>query len=183
MFRLRIAGIVIGVALCFYAFSEFRIYSSGTSTPQVLTMAEFDAESGIPNSHITLTEFDYGVDYIYEQDEKTRKFERAWILLTLPEGQNTKRPVIAAFKVDGTEDKLNSMLMASEITGVLTSGITGGSKIRNQVESLIPGSKDDVLTLQVDRGFPSIAVVLLSFAGGLGLLAGSVVWQGVAMMA
>ncbi|GAA4426949.1 hypothetical protein [Bremerella cremea] len=184
MANLRFVLLLLGVMLCFNSWREFSLYSTGTSEPETVQLEALGSNEDISNIHLTVTDFIFADEYVFEEEEDTGKVTRAWIPLLLEgdmqELKQPKYPVVARVSgLKGNEQKLQSVFQRHQLTGVVVSNIAGLKSDEKQLMStIVPGSDlSKAVIFDVDRSFPTAGSIAGFFFGGLALVGVFVWWQ------
>lgn len=164
---------VIGLACSLFGFKEARLAFNGTKEPEQVTLAALGATDGTSNVHLTVSDFQFGEGVVFE--EKNGRWTQIWIPLVEPGEKWTPRPIVVNSNDVKSEHDLNSLVLKTELTGVITGGL--GSKQSKQFAAMYPQTDlKNALVLDLDKSFPStltavgllvIGVIALLVAAGL----------------
>ncbi len=166
--------LILGLGMAIYFGFESYLLTTGTREPLEITVAELGQPGKIKNTHVTITEFK-PADQLLIQEEHG-KWQIVWIPLFTPEGQFTKRPVMAFARHVKGESDLAERLAPKKLSGVVTNGMQGfGSKQQGEIAPTFPGvDLSNAIAFEIGRPFPNplVAVPLLMlglamFAAGL----------------
>jgi hypothetical protein len=165
-----------GVIVLFIGWEEKRLLDKGTPQPERITLAALVAKPTIDNVHLTLTDFDWGHEYVYE--EKKGSWECIWFPVVPPDHEDGKQPnnpvirvVIKSTKVRNPADA-DRLADLDEVTGVITNDIASmGSGAAAKLGEGYPGANfRSAIVLHEGRSFPTPEMVNLLFGSGVGLL-------------
>ncbi|QDU43249.1 hypothetical protein Mal52_17210 [Symmachiella dynata] len=180
---MRFVGrILLLIGLGATIFGGFNSYLSlrGTSEPEPVTLSALGAADGTNNTHLSISEFTVGEQFVIEASENG-KWRRVWIPLMTPENAWPARPVIAYTDAAANEMELATILQRQALTGVVTNGMQGlGKNQREQFAIPYPGvNLDGALAFSVDHSFPSAVLMIpLTLIGLVFLVAGGGMYFG-----
>lgn len=162
--------LLIGLGLAIYFGFESYLLSKGTREPIELSLAALGQPGPIKNAHVTISDFKPSDQFLVQEEHG--KWQIVWIPLFTPDGEFTKRPVMAfARHVKGEQD-LSARLAPVKLTGVITNGSQGfGQKQQREIASTFPGvDLSDAIAFEIGRAFPNPLFTLPMLVLGLVML-------------
>lgn len=153
--------LILGFGALIYGGFETAIAVQGTSEPEVVTLTDLGKKDGTNNVHLTITDFEFGENYLIESDD-TGRWKRVWFPLVLPGEKWTERPVVAYATHLNQETELNPLLARRSLTGVVTNVSQRlGSDQQEQFKKMYPDANlSGAIAFHIDRRLPSLFLMI-----------------------
>ncbi len=167
---LCILALIAGGIVTVLGWQDRTIRSLGKETPKDISFAELARNGPGDNVHVTVHDFEFGENYIYE--EKKGSWSRVWIPMFPPGERGEIKVLLKTFSVKNAGELQNRYGAITHVTGVITNSIHSlGSAEKNELVKAYPNANvDSVLVLQDDYSFPSTNAMQIKLIIGIGLL-------------
>ena len=193
--RFKLILLILGGALIYFAFQEFKLSSATESTPQQITCSDLGQFGPGSNAYVEMTEF-LLCDFSFVYEEQVGQWSKIWVPAVPVNGEYHQKimqlvestsdtittdmfPMPTDIKVIVKSEKIKNEAQLSQVSnqdtirGVVVNKIEKlGSEERNILSSSYPGVDfRSVWILQERRQPAGIGKMFGLGAGGLGLMA------------
>jgi hypothetical protein len=166
-------ALVFGGIFTWVGVQDAIIFSQGSREPQVIRLADLEAQGPGDNIHLTVTDFRFGPNFVAE--EKRGQWNRVWIPV-FPEGQQQDdkkaiKVLVKTFHVKNDNER-QVFYQKRNLTGIITNSIHSldSSELR-ELQKGYPGvDTSAILVIEEGRSFPGPGSMIWKFGAGGGML-------------
>lgn len=175
---LALLALIFGGILSVIGWQEWSLFRQGSPTPQTITLADLEKNGPGNNVHVTVTNVDYGLRFVYEaKGSNATTWQSVWIPLYPPHvdirDQNYPvKVVLHSSKIKDQQALEEYCQRNKSVTGVITNAVRSlDNKQRENLQKDYPKADfANVWILDEARSFPSATIVFLWLGIGVGLI-------------